>query len=83
MERILFIWTLIFLLVGLIVWIILSIRKQQSSIKIMLLGISIILTGGIIAVDPNSNLGGVEYLFVLIGLIVSILGFSKNDKTLY
>lgn len=76
------IWPLLFLLVGLLVWIILSIRKQQSGIKIMLLGISIILIGGIIAADPDSNLGGVEYLIVLAGLITSILGFSKNDKTL-
>ena len=49
----------------------------------MLLGISIILTGGVIAVDPNSNLGGIEYILVLAGLIISVLGFSKDDKVPY
>ena len=45
----------------------------------MLLGISIILFGGILAVDPNSNLGGMEYLIALLGLIISVVGFAKGD----
>lgn len=78
--RLMFIMPMLLLFIGLLIWIIFSFRKEQSSIKIMLLGISIILTGGIIAVDPNSNLGGIEYIFVLVGLILSILGFSKIDR---
>ena len=45
----------------------------------MLLGISITLFGGILAVDPDSNLGGIEYLIVLLGLVVSVIGFVKKD----
>ena len=66
------IMTLIFLVVlGIIVGIIvLGLRKSASGLKIMLLGINITLFGGIIAVDPNSNLAGIEYLIALSGLIV-------------
>jgi hypothetical protein len=65
---------------GLIVgFIISSLRKGASSIKVMLLGINITLLGGIIAVDTSSNLGGIEYLIVLLGLVVSIIGLGKKD----
>jgi len=55
------------IIVGIIV---LGLRKSASGLKIMLLGINITLFGGIIAVDPNSNLAGIEYLIALSGLIV-------------
>ena len=58
---------------------ILSVRKGVSGIKLMLLGISITLIGGIIAVDPSSSLGGFEYLIVFTGLILSIIGLGKKD----
>jgi len=54
-------------------------KKGASGTKAMLLGISITLFGGILAVDPDSNLGGIEYLIVLLGLVVSIIGFVKKD----
>lgn len=79
MMRNVFIIPVIVLLVVLVVWVVLSLKKQNSGIKLMLLGISVILCGGIIAVDVNSSLGGLEYLFVLIGLVVSIAGFSKKE----
>jgi len=79
MMRNVFIIPVIVLLVVLAVWVVLSLKKQNSGIKLMLLGISVILCGGIIAVDVNSSLGGLEYLFVLIGLVVSIAGFSKKE----
>lgn len=71
----------IFLVIlGLVVVLIISgLKKGTSGIKVMLLGINLTLVGGIIAVDPNSNLGGIEYLVVLLGLIVSIIGLRKND----
>ena len=59
--------------------IIVGLRKGVSGSKLMLLGINITLFGGIIAVDPNSNLGGFEYLIALIGLILSIIGIGKKD----
>ncbi|MDP4091791.1 MAG: hypothetical protein Q8920_00345 [Bacillota bacterium] len=59
-------------------FIILVLRKGISGVKVMLLGINITLLGGILAVDPNSNLGGFEYLIVLIGLIISIFGLVND-----
>ena len=64
------------LIVGFIVY---GLKKGASGIKIMLLGINITLFGGIIAVDPNSNLGGIEYLIVLSGLLISLIGLEKKD----
>jgi len=64
------------LVIGLIIF---GLRKGVSGLKIMLLGINITLLGGIIAVDPNSNLGGIEYLIVLLGLIISIIALGKKD----
>lgn len=54
-------------------------RKGVSGLKLMLLGIHITIFGGIIAVDPNSNLAGVEYLIALSGFLISIKGFGKED----
>lgn len=73
--------TLVFFVIsGLIATLIVTgLRKGSSGFKLMLLGINITLFGGIIAVDPNSNLGGIEYLIALIGLIFSIIGFGKKD----
>jgi len=79
MMRNVFIIPVIALLIALVVWVVLSLKKQNSGIKLMLLGVSVILCGGIIAVDVNSSLGGFEYLIVLIGLVVSIAGFSKKE----
>jgi len=72
---------LIFLVIsGLIAGFIVSgLRKGASGFKVMLLGINITLFGGIIAVDPNSNLGGIEYLIALLGLIISAIGLGKKD----
>lgn len=72
---------LIFLVsLGIISGIIIAISKKGvSGLKIMLLGISITLFGGIIAVDPNSNLGGIEYLIALLGVVISVVGFGKKD----
>ncbi len=64
---------------GLIGFIVYSLKKGPSGLKIMLLGINITLVGGIIAVDPNSNLAGIEYLIVLSGLIISLMGLTKED----
>lgn len=50
----------------------------MQSIKLMLLGVSIILVGGIVVIDVNSDLGGIEYLIVLIGLLLSIAGYRKG-----
>jgi uncharacterized membrane protein YeaQ/YmgE (transglycosylase-associated protein family) len=56
-----------------------SMRKSSSGLKIMLLGINLTLFGGIIAVDAESNLGGIEYLIALLGLIISAIGLGKEE----
>jgi len=64
---------------GLVAFIVYSLNKGTSGFKMMLLGINITLIGGIIAVDPNSNLAGIEYLIVLVGLLVSLVGLKRKD----
>jgi len=64
------------LFVGFIVY---GFKKGSSGFKTMLLGINITLIGGIIVVDPNSNLAGIEYLIAFSGLMISLIGFIKKD----
>ena len=45
----------------------------------MLLGISLILFGGLAAIDPDSSLLGIEYALMISGLIISIVGFLKKE----
>lgn len=54
-------------------------EKEASPVKLMMMGIAIILVGGIIVLDPSSYLGGAEYIIVLAGLAVTMIGFSRND----
>lgn len=75
-SELLILLTLLCLAAGLII---LASQKSISGHKIMLLGINITLLGGIFAVDPNSNLGGFEYLIVILGLIISVIGLLKKD----
>jgi hypothetical protein len=70
---------LIFILFLILGFIMACIRKGASGVKIMLLGLSITIFGGIIAVDPSSSLGGVEYIISLFGLIISAIGLGKKD----
>ncbi|MEQ8156100.1 MAG: hypothetical protein ABRQ25_14615 [Clostridiaceae bacterium] len=71
---------ILFVILGLItILIAAALRKSASGLKLMLLGIIITLFGGIIAADPDSNIGGFEYLISLIGLILAIIGFGKKD----
>jgi hypothetical protein len=72
---------LIFLaIVGLLVTlIILRSRKGISGIKVMLLGINVTLLGGIIAVDPDTNLAGIEYLIAVLGLVICVAVVGKKD----
>ncbi len=47
--------------------------------KTMILGVQIMLLGGFIIIDPKSNLNGIEYVIVMAGLLLGIIGFSQND----
>lgn len=64
---------------GLGVFIAISMKKGASGIKVMLLGLQITLIGGILAIDPESSLGGLEYFICLAGLVISIIGLVKNS----
>ncbi|NLL30761.1 MAG: hypothetical protein GX258_06900 [Clostridiales bacterium] len=67
------------LFLGLFFNIISSLFKKYSPIKVMLLGISLILFGGLAAIDPDSSLLGIEYALMISGLIISIVGFLKKE----
>jgi len=67
------------ILVLFVEFIISSLRKGTSGLKVMLLGINLTLFGGIIVVDTNSNIGGIEYIIILLGLIISAIGLRKEE----
>jgi len=48
-------------------------------IKTMILGTMIMLLGGFIMLDQSSDLGGLEFLIVLIGLVIGIVGLFQKD----
>lgn len=58
----------------------LFLTRRQNSVKVMLLGIALMLFGGIFAVDASAEFYGGEYIFVLFGLIITLVGAFKNDK---
>ena len=64
----------------LVVYFLFSNLEDKSGLQAMVLGIEVTLVGGIMAVDPNTSLGGLEYIFVLIGLILNIIGFKSGDN---
>jgi len=79
MLNVILLTILLFIALGLVAFIVYGLKDNVSGLKIMLLGINITLFGGIIAVDPNSYLAGFEYLIVLSGLVLSVMGFVKKD----
>lgn len=70
---------LLAVLIFLVYLIVTSFKKGTSSIKLMLLGINISLFGGIIVVDPHSNIGGFGYLIALVGILISAKCLGRND----
>lgn len=56
------------------------VSKRKKPLKIILLGIEVTVVGGIAAVDQSTNLGGFEYLVVLVGLAFCIVGFVKSES---
>lgn len=78
MTRIIVLLFMLLFVSGSIIFIV-SKSKGKSTINLMILGIEITLVGGIIAIDPNSNLGGIEYIIIFLGLILNIIGFSNDN----
>lgn len=65
------------LIIGLIFW---ALKRGATGLKVMILGIDITLIGGIIVLDTNFNLIDGKYLIVLLGLIITIIGFAFEHK---
>jgi hypothetical protein len=54
--------------------------KNWNSINIMLLGIEITIIGGITVLDNNTNIHGLEYILLFLGLIITISGGIKSTN---
>ncbi len=54
-------------------------KLKLQSLKIMIFGLMLMLIGATLAVDPNAHLGGIEYFFVVAGLLLGIIGFWRED----
>jgi len=52
---------------------------NNKSIKTMVLGIIVILFGGFIMLDSSSDLKGIEFFILIIGLIIGIVGFFQKN----
>lgn len=81
MSPIVTIFGFIFIVIPILIfasyWVFHSLRKVDSGLKLMLLGLHISLVGGLLVVDPNINILGFEYVVVLLGLILSFVGVGK------
>lgn len=55
-----------------------AIKQSNSSIAIMLLGLQISLIGGVLVLDVNLNLSGIEYIILFIGLLISVVGLQRT-----
>ena len=56
------------------------IKKVKSPIYIVLLGIETSIIGGILVLDTRYYIGLIEYLLVISGLIITIVGITKEVK---
>jgi phosphotransferase system glucose/maltose/N-acetylglucosamine-specific IIC component len=79
MSRLPLVIVFLVLVVLMVVYVSKSLSEGASGLKAMLFGLNLTIMGGIVAVDPNSNLGGFEYLIVLLGFIISFIGLKKKD----
>ncbi|WP_161807531.1 hypothetical protein [Bacillus sp. FJAT-28004] len=52
----------------------------MRSIKIMLLGISMMIFAGIFIAYPMGSLGGAEFFLLIAGFFISVFGFIYEGK---
>jgi hypothetical protein len=52
---------------------------NTKPIRFMLLGLMILLIGGFALVDPTTDLLGIEFVFLLVGIGLGIFGFIQQD----
>lgn len=70
---------IIIVLLGVLMYFIVQKLPVVDSVRTILLGIAIILLGGFIIIDPDIKLGGLKYLILMFGLILTLTGFFKED----
>jgi len=52
-----------------------------TPIQIMLFGIELTLFGGVLVIHTGALMGGLEYIFLFLGLIVTIMGFFAKQNS--
>ncbi|MBO7748962.1 hypothetical protein I8J29_32845 [Paenibacillus sp. MWE-103] len=52
----------------------------MKSVKIMLLGISLMIFAAVWVIDPDASLGGAEFFILFLGLIFSLIGYIFGDS---
>ena len=72
-----FIFIVIPIVVYICYWLFTSLSRADSGLKYMLIGLHISIVGGILVVDSSIDFRGFEYVFVLLGLLLSFLGVKK------
>jgi len=71
---------LIFTVIAMVTVLVIEVLKKDiSGTKLMLLGISIILFGGILVIDSSTNINGIDYIVMFVGLVFSIAGVGKKN----
>jgi len=71
---------LIFTVIAMVTVLVIEVLKKDiSGIKLMLLGISIILFGGVLVIDSSTNINGIDYIVMFVGLVFSIAGVGKKN----
>lgn len=56
-------------------------REIMGSIQWMLLGISIILIGGFLLLEPSMRMEAFKDYIIFVGLIPILIGFFKGEDT--
>ena len=54
------------------------IKNTDSGLKCIVFGLHVSLVGGIVILADNIDFNGFEYIIVIFGLIISIVGMRKD-----
>jgi len=56
-------------------------KNTESGKKHMIFGLHVSIIGGILVLDDNIDVSGLEYSIVILGLILSIIGMNKEKSS--
>lgn len=70
---------IIIVLLGVLMYYIAQKLPVVDAVRTILLGVAIILLGGFIVIDPDTELGGLPYLILIFGFILAVTGFFKAE----